>query len=107
MRTEHGYVSDPTLEVLMELGELKGEFNGIHRRLDVQDTTASRAQERMHTELIEHEARENATLALMRSDMSDTKAQLETVKRLCWMGLAGTLLIGGALAFTRITIALP
>lgn len=85
-------------ELLLEIGEIKGEFLGLHRQMESHESSINGLREGVRLIILDHETRENERLRTI-------EAQLEIVKRIMWMGMAGSLMIGGALALRLISIA--
>lgn len=81
----------------LKLGELIGQVSALHSRFNGIDGAITAVRESVHSQVLEHEQREDARL-------SNIEKALETLKRLVWIGFGGTVVLGGVLTFLIRTI---
>lgn len=66
-------------DTIMKLGQLLGEFKGLHKRFDTIETDLRNGVDSMHKRLTDHENRE--------------EPRLQKIERLIWLGVGGLTLV--------------
>ena len=70
-------------ETIMQLGQLLGEFKGLHKRFDTVEKDLREGVDGLHTRITDHENRE--------------EPRLQKIERLIWIGVGGVIVLSALL----------
>jgi hypothetical protein len=67
----------------MQLGQLLGEFKGLHKRFDTVETDLRNGVDTLHKRISDHEERE--------------EPRLQRIERMIWIGVGGVIILSALL----------
>ena len=77
-------------ETIMQLGQLLGEFKGLHKRFDTVESDLRNGVNNLHERITEHEKRE--------------EPRLQRIERMIWIGVGGVLILSAIIPVGMILI---
>ena len=82
-------MDDTNGSLTLEIGKLIGQVQALHSRFNGVDVSISGMRQEVSDRVEAHEKREDVRLATIDAAILAISIQLETVKRLVWLGLGG------------------